>query len=457
LKTIYPRISVESSSFFVTTTAAGLMNIRAQSSQRNILRYLGLSNFDFFSVERAENVRVDEQVKMMLHPYTRIKDRKFKRVLVGAGSGATAHIANCLDCPMLPSHTMVAKNLIIPMNPDNKEDYLKLAVRIAQLILAHNKGIEIIIHYDPIHDRLWLERYVINRIKFLEVNQAYRDFFEERIEKEGDIIFVYNSQKFDYYKIADNIFLQLGGYGGISQQEYENGSETIDSWLEKSHSSKRGGWKFDYEKTSNEESEWGTRKEFCNNVREYCKEKGYNFIEVNINHIMEASLLAACLWHLRNNKDGRSNGFLIETSWAHSPTAAAMSRYVPYWIPWADYSSMAIADAHLKQLTKLDIPRVAKFARYAELGPDIAGMKEWASVLGKYFGENIECFGDRTEINYPSGRRDIELFITRLFEIPGFIESVTEWAEQINAKSSAEVSTQEFTVTAKKLGLNVKK
>ena len=453
MKTIYPSICVESSSFFTSSAAAALVNIRAQSRYKYLWHYFRPSLYIIYRRKTANIINVENLADNVIRAYDVLENKKFNSIIVGPGSGAAADIANAMNAPLLPVHTMAIElRLFNPIKLDNIKKYLREGSELAKIILKNNKNIDIIIHDDVIHDRTMIKRYLINRIKFNKLPEAYNFFIKKYLKKDGTVIFIENTQSWKQYKIDKNIWFQLGGYGGIEFEEYVNGSERIDNWLKKSNQNHNSGWSLDYPVEQRPESEWGTPIGLDKDVNNYCKKNKLNFIKIQTDHITNLSLLSAYLWYERNKKDGHSNGYSIGTFWAHSPTASALSRYIPYWVPWPDEQSLKIADSHLnRMINDFDVPKKVIFARHGAIGPDIVGIRGWEDMLGKHFDKkNIKLHGSLTNLVYNRIKKSVHSLAT-LNSIESYIKDITIWAKKLDKKSKDSLTINDLIRIARKL------
>lgn len=454
MKTIYPSIYVESSSFFTSSVAAALVNIRAQSRYKYLWHYFRPSPHVIYRRKTANMINVENLANNVIKVYDVLENKKFDSIIIGPGSGGAADIANAMNAPLLPVHTMVIElRLFNPIKPDDIKKYLREGSELAKIILKNNKNIDIVIHDDVIHDRTMIKRYLINRIKFNKLPKAYDFFIKKYLKKNGTIIFIENTQSWKQYKIDKNIWFQLGGYGGIEFEEYVNGSERINNWLRKSIQGHRGGWSLNYPVEQRPESEWGTPIGLDMDIKDYCRKNKLRFIKIKTKHITNLSLLSAYLWYERNKKDGHSNGYSIGTFWAHSPTASALSRYIPYWAPWPDESTLKIADSHLnKMINDFDVPKKVIFARHGAIGPDIVGIRGWKNMLRKHFDKkNIKLHGSLTNLVYNRIKKSVHSLAT-LNSIESYIKNITIWAKKLDKKSKDSLTINDLIRIARKLG-----
>jgi len=438
MKNLYPTLPFESSCFFATAAAASLVRARA-TIHRYPASYIKPSPFVLLRKSSVAKANVEKLMSRVLGVYDALGNEKFDFLVIGSGSGASANFCGAMHAPLLPVHTMVVK--LQRMDPDDMQRYADETVKHAKTVVKNNDGIEVVIHQDPIHDRPFVSNFLIIRMKFTKLLGVYKSFIEARLKKGGTLVFLRCSYPWKWYKLADKIWFQLGGYGDIGYEEYANGSDRIDRWLERVGEKHHGGWGMQLETETKEESEWGTNMGIEEDAKRFCEENGYNFMSFDFKHPCDCSLLASYLW---NEKNERSRGFMLDTFWTFSPTAAKISRYIPYWAPWPDEGTLKVVDAHVEKLKELDAPEKVIFGRHPAFGPDIAGISTWKKMLERHFDEVKLC-------GHLSDDVDSVGIIEGAGAITDYIKKTTKWAEKVNGESGKVLTLDDLKAAAKKV------
>jgi hypothetical protein len=259
-----------------------------------------------------------------------------------------AHLAALLRAPFLTSSFGVsfarAKS-----DPDDLAAYQEFGRRLAEPILQSRSGeeFEVINHYDPLHDRN-LVKYVNRlRIKLWELPQAYQEFILRNLAPQGKIILVSCNYRWLQYVLGERFFLQIGGLGGISPQEY----------LER--------WNLDLPLQERRESEWGCPEGFASSVREFAARRGIELVELGFAHPQEYSLLA---YRAYLECEGVRKEVVFLDSFNHQNPRTNIQTGIPgLWLPFNTEDSLAFAreflDLEGKRFKKIYLTVLPSFAR----------------------------------------------------------------------------------------------
>ena len=237
--------STESSSPIVTrAVAAGLHgescdNYEFPGWQKAILSGLGSlpQSAARFVISRFQSISglppgvlddfsVDDLVDTRLDDYTQ-NTGPFPVITVGAAlGGATTYLSLVLGGPFLPQ-TFVVTLKHGSMSGDVNE-YLQRTLASALRIAKENPALLTIQHYDPIHDG-WLTRFVNHlRFKLLDLPPAYARFIKSRLAPGGAIVYLDGGASWLRYRVGPRSVFQVGGWGGISAEEFLEGSDRIN-------------------------------------------------------------------------------------------------------------------------------------------------------------------------------------------------------------------------------------
>ncbi|MCK5053193.1 MAG: hypothetical protein KAR65_02885 [Anaerolineales bacterium] len=280
----------------------------------------------------AEKLQVEQLVAARLADYDGI-DGQFDAILVGSAmGGATAHLAAVLGVPFLP------QPFILGLRGGSPEDevppHLALTSRVAERILERNPEVIAIGHFDPIHDG-WLTRVVSHlRLKLIDLPRGYREFIENKLKPGGTIVYLDCEARWLQYRMGSRQVYQIGGWGGISPQEFIEGSERIDRALAESGSKHRGGWEIpDHEPVEEPESEWGSEPGLDRALEVFALEQGYNFERITFDDPQGFSRLAFLAHEELYRQQGReAEGVLVETFTQYDPQLVLSSGLLPLWL-----------------------------------------------------------------------------------------------------------------------------
>ncbi len=106
-------------------------------------------------------------------------------------------------------------------------EYLHRSLDTALRIAENNPGLMTIQHYDPVHDG-WMTRFINHlRFKLLDLPPAYAEFIRSNLEPGGAVVYLDSGASWLRYRLGPRSVFQVGGWGGISPEEFLEGSERI--------------------------------------------------------------------------------------------------------------------------------------------------------------------------------------------------------------------------------------
>ncbi len=304
----------------------------------------------------------------------------YPAILIGAPNGGVAYLAALLRVPFLPAHFVLS--FADPGDPDDIITYQAHGARLIEPILQRNPDLLAVNHYDPIHDRFLVAEVNHVRLKLLDLPQAYRTFIYQHLAPRGMLIFTDCSYSWKQYEIGPRHYMQVGGLGGYSDDDYRQGSEGLDQWLAAAGSRHRGGWQLDdYPLVSQRESEWGSLPVFREAVRRFAQAAGFDFRAVHGNHPEAFSALAytAYLWEARLH-ERRPQALLIETFSQINPTAALRSDLLPLWMPFNCDDSLRFLSGFLDFIPS-GLPVLLSLLANFTRSPDVPGAATWLEIV----------------------------------------------------------------------------
>ena len=193
----------------------------------------------------------------------RYPKRRYDAVVLGDPSGGTAHLAALLGAPLLPPcYLLGARHRI---DPDDIDAYIATARKALQG-MRRRKDIEVIVHYDPLHDRDLVANASLFRIRALDLPEAYRRFLERYLRPGGTILIAEDTYTWPQAELFPGVWLQIGGLGDVSPEEYLRRFSPPGDTV----------WR--------RESEWGTPEGFVLAAEEFAREKGFKVLRLAFSH-----------------------------------------------------------------------------------------------------------------------------------------------------------------------------
>jgi hypothetical protein len=410
--------STESSSPIVTrAVAAGLRgescdNYEFPGWQKALLTGLGFlpQAVARFAISRFQSISglsprvlndfsMDELVYARLGDYTQ-NSGTFPAISVGAAlGGATTYLSLALGGPFLPQTFVVT--LKGGSKSGNVNEYLLRNLTSALRIAKENPGLMTIQHYDPVHDG-WLTRFVNHlRFKLLDLPPAYAEFIKSRLKPGGALVYFEGGASWLRYRVGPRSVFQVGGWGGISAEEFLEGSDRLV------HYARRAGLKFmdwklnDYPLEKGPESEWGSEPGMAEALEAFSKIEGYRFIRIPLTDPINFSQLAFAAARKLLEKEGRQpSGTLVEMFSQFDANASFQSGLLPVWLIFNTQDSLEYLKKMSKQFPAGQPVFFSPLSTFS-LTPDLVPFKEWDEVLTHFQLINI---GARAS-HYPSDAR----------------------------------------------------
>jgi len=410
--------SLESSSPIITrAVAAGLRgqfceNYEFPGWQKAVLLALGAlpQGVAHFAISRFQSISglapevladfsMDRLIQARLADYAQLGG-KFPALVTGAAlGGATTYLSLALGGPFLPQAfviTLKGGSLTGDVN-----EYLHRSLSAALRIAAENPGLMTIQHYDPIHDG-WLTRFVNHlRFKLLDLPLAYAEFIRTKLTPGGAVVYLDGGASWLRYRLGPGSVFQVGGWGGISAEEFLEGSERITDYA-KRNGLKSSNWRLaGYPLEKGPESEWGCEPGLAEALEAFCKNEGFRFVRIPLPHPNDFSRLAFSTARRLLEKEGRQPaGVVIEMFSQFDASAARQAGLLPLWLIFNTLDSLE----YLKEMRpQFPASRPVFFSPLATFSvtPDLVPWQDWESALEGLEWVNI---GTRRS-HYPADAR----------------------------------------------------
>ena len=365
---------------------------------QNAARYL----IPRFSSQRALRPTQLEDLDIELLAQARLEDyagqhRQFPVIIVGAAlGGASAFLSLALNAPFLPEAFV---STLAGGSPDGDVyEYYQQSAELALRIAAKNPSVMTIQHYDPIHDE-WMTRRVNHlRLKLLDIPGAYQDFILKHLQPRGVICYLDCKASWLRYRLGERSVFQVGGWGGISAEEFLDASPRIQAYAARVGLSKTA-WKLSgFPLERGPESEWGSEVGLGEALQGFCAQHGYQFFSISLQEPHDYSLLAfRAMEKLLQIEERQPAGILIEMFSQFDPMLALKGSLLPVWLVFNTWDSLDF----LKSMTPLfptGKPILFSPLSTFTLTPDLVPWSEWENALQNSDWRNV---GTRPS-HYPS-------------------------------------------------------
>jgi hypothetical protein len=321
-------------------------------------------------------------------------------IAIGAAlGGATSYLSLSLGAPFLPQAfvtTLKQGSMVGDVN-----QYLHRSLDLALRIADQNPGLMTIQHYDPVHDG-WLTKFVNHlRFKLIDLPLAYTEFIKNRLEPGGTVVYLQGGASWLRYRVGPRSVFQVGGWGGISAEEFLEGSQRLRVYA---HSAglKLTNWKLkDFPLEHGPESEWGSEPGLDSALEGFCTREGYHFIRIPLPHPNDFSRLAFNAASALLQKEGRQPaGVLIEMFSQFDSTAAREAGLLPLWLIFNTQDSLEYLKAMRKRFPSGKPVFFSPLSTFS-LTPDLVSWNDWETALKGLEWTNIGARSD----HYPADSR----------------------------------------------------
>jgi len=286
----------------------------------------------------------------------RYPERRYPAIVLGAPGGGVAHLAALLDAPFLPVCGLVGVRH--RMEPDDMGTYLTTARRALEH-LRPDARFEVIVHYDPIHDRDLVAHACLIRIRLLALPEAYRKFIRTHLAPGGSLILAEGTYPWPQAALAPGVWLQVGGLGEISPEEY------LARYPPPGPADPR------------RESEWGCPEEFAQDLRTFAQAEGIPVVEIPADHPTGYSELA--YWAYRA-AGARADVVLLDCFTTMDARFCKRTGIPPLHLPFGTRDALAFARRFLAN-HPVSQKLLLLHPTYAA-PPDWATLAEWRESLG---------------------------------------------------------------------------
>lgn len=381
---------------------ASLCNRLPKSTRKFLMeRMTGSLGVDF---NQAKKIRSDDLAEWVVSEYPQAQ---YDSVIIGVPSGGVGHLASYLGAPFLTQHFLAGFKGKFPI--DDSDSYLAGCEPAARKIVQANSDLHAIIHYDPLHDRFIVKRTGFIRVKLLFLHKAYREFLLKSLKPGGTIVLVGCSFPWLQYQISARVNFQLGGLGGVTPDEYYNGSDRIEEYINLERRSsektqtrvKHESWLLSkYKPENHPESEWGLLPSFADDVRNFADSQNFRIVEIMLDHPDQLSEIMFNAFGnlIANEHPDKPRKILIDSFTNSSPAFNRKISAQPLWLPFICDDSFNFAKRILDSQPEETQILLALHPSFADPF-DIIPLEKWMEYLSRF--KEINLIGVDKK-NYPA-------------------------------------------------------
>lgn len=353
---------------------------------------------------------------------------KFPAIVTGAGmGGASAHLTCSVGGVFLPQAFVFT--LEKGSESGNVQEYYNLSAGIARHLTDRIPEILTIQHFDPVHDG-WLTRKVNHlRLKLIDLPEAYKEFIRERLAPGGTVIYLDGQATWLQYRTGKRNRFQVGGWGGISPEEFLKGSQRLSEYCRREKI--QSNWEMEgYPLETGFESEWGCEPGLRWALEEFCQKENIQFIPISCPDPSGFSRLAYMAARYRLAKEGlEPSGVLIETFTQFDATMVERYQLLPLWLIFNTEDSLSFLKKMRSSFLE-DLPVfISPLATFSQT-PDMVPWEEWTAGLEGLPWRNV---GARRS-HYPADAR----------VLVSWKEELREWCKGRQAKKMGFLTGEEL-------------
>jgi hypothetical protein len=227
------------------------------------------------------------------------------------------------------------------------------------------------------------------------------DFIRSRLDPGGAVCYLDCGAKWLRSRVGERSVFQVGGWGGISAQEFLEGSERLSRYCREARLP-RCDWRLPgFPLEEGPESEWGCEPGLGEALQDFCLREGYRFIKISLPEPHDYSRLAFQAMARLLEEQGRTpGGVLVEMFSQFDVTAALQAGLLPLWLVFNTADSLAFLQEMVPLFPK-DRPVFFSPLSTFTLTPDIVPWPAWEEALRGLDWRNI---GARPSPAAPLGR-----------------------------------------------------
>lgn len=341
-------------------------------------------------------------------------ERGYPAIVIGSSSGAVIHLAALLGVPWLP------QTFLVPVrrdcDPGAATADLEWGRSPGNALLDANPDVRLHRMHDPNQDHLLISRLGYFRVKSCRLGRAYERFLDTVLEPGGTIVVAECDLQWPTTRVDDRHVFQFGGVGGISPQEYLEGSDRVAAFLDRQGASR---WNPPTPDEYRPEAEWGFEPSLRTDVTRVADERGYRVKRLGFEQPHDLSPLVADRYRDRYAERGIPADRLLVSSFAlMEPWWTLRTGSVPYWMTFNTRPDARALDDYLDGVPE---PYEEIYMMLFSNGIESAGIApidRWRSVLAR--ARRRGAFVGVTPETYPA---DYGSYVRYHTDLPGTISA----------------------------------
>jgi hypothetical protein len=350
-------------------------NILPEKAREKIFIVSGA--LETISSRKLGGIDLDEVGAWLLEEYP---ERRYPAVAVGSSSGAGTYLHAALGSPWLPQTVLLPVRQRV--HPDDPIDAMEKGIEPGQDLLAANPDWQLHHMHDANQDRLMVRALTYFRVKRRRLGPPAERFLIDRLPPGGTVLLMECTTSWNTTRIGDRHVFQHGAVGGATEQEFHEGSDRVEEYLERYDSPVRR-WDGPEPDTVSPEAEWGFEEALRDDVLRIARERRYRVLRIVFDGPDVLSPLVADLyrwWYHRRRIP--ANRLLVSSFVINDPIWALRTGSVPYWMRFNMQPSLDRLNSFLDERDPFDDIHLALFQHGVE-AVGVTQPEDWRKLLGR--------------------------------------------------------------------------
>jgi len=346
------------------------------------------------SPRKLGDVDLDEVGRWLHEEYPK---RRFASAAVGSSSGAGVYLHAALGAPWLPQTVFLPVRQRV--HPDDPTTAMEKGIEPGRALMDANPDWQLHHMHDANQDRLMVRALTYFRVKRRSLGPEYERFLVDRLPPGGTLLLMECRTSWNTTRIGERHVFQHGAVGGATEQEFHEGSERVEEYLERYDSPKRR-WDGPEPDTVSPEAEWGFEEALRDDVLRLARERQYRVRRIVFDGPDDLSPMVADLyrwWYARRRIP--ANRLLISSFVINDPYWALRTGSVPYWMRFNMQPSLDGVNAYLDEREPFDDIHLALF-QHGVKAVGIPAPDDWRALLARARRSGTTLGADLDEFPY---------------------------------------------------------
>jgi hypothetical protein len=329
------------------------------------------------SPKRLGSVDLDEVGAWLAEEYPA---RRYPAVALGSSSGAGTYLHAALGSPWLPQTVLLPVRQQV--HPDDPTTAMEKGEEAGRRLLEANPDWQLHHMHDANQDRLMVRALTYFRVKQRALGASTERFLVERLPPGGTILLMECTTSWRTTRVGERHVFQHGAVGGATEEEFHEGSDRVEDYLERYDSPVRR-WDGPEPDTVSPEAEWGFEETLRDDVLRFARERRYRVRRIVFEGPDVLSPLVADLyrwWYRRRRMP--ANRLMVSSFAINDPTMALRTGSVPYWMRFNMQPSLDRLNAFLDDREPFDDIHLALFQHGVE-AVGVTTADDWRALLGR--------------------------------------------------------------------------